>query len=147
MTEGAFAMVGPARRFFPEFARIAALAEKGGGVYYYAEPEYVHPGPWWYTVYRYAVHRHGVKTTILDPARSRKLLDLSPDFSCGYGGASRGTKQLALAIILDATGSKADAIRYYEEYAARFLADIKVFINGEQVEKFIREKKKHISGI
>jgi hypothetical protein len=54
-----------------------------------------------------------VNGRVLSPDRSRKVFDHSPDgFEWGYGGS--GPAQLALALILDATGSPVLARRAYQ---------------------------------
>lgn len=67
---------------------------------------------------------------ILSPKPSQKIRNHSPDgFNWGYGGS--GPAQLALALLLDATGDKKTAEKHYQ----RFKAD---YISGLQDEWTIR---------
>jgi len=59
--------------------------------------------------------------SFLDPAASLKLRNHSPDgFQWGYGGS--GPAQLALALLLDATGDKNRAQRVYQDFKDAFVA-------------------------
>jgi len=137
-----YAIAGKARNVFKEVEDMARMAAEGGGVYYNISPEYHHPGPWKFTAERIKIDRHGhFKKSPFDPARSRRLLDLSDKFECGYGGGSRGTLQFALAVLLDATGSKRDAVAYYREYAEHFLTNSSISINADQVRLFVTLKR------
>lgn len=51
----------------------------------------------------------------LSPAPSQRLINHSPDgFEWGYGGS--GPAQLALALLLDATGDKEIALAHYQDF-------------------------------
>ena len=57
----------------------------------------------------------------LDPAASQKIVNHSPDgFQWGYGGS--GPAQLALALVLDATGDKNRARKVYQDFKDAFVA-------------------------
>lgn len=57
----------------------------------------------------------------LDPKRSQKLRNHSPDgFAWGYAGS--GPAQLALAILLEAGATDAQALAYYQDFKREFLA-------------------------
>ena len=57
---------------------------------------------------------------ILFPKASRKLVDNSDDFQWGYGGS--GPAQLALALLLDATGDTEIALRYYQQFKDEYVS-------------------------
>lgn len=51
----------------------------------------------------------------LDPAASQEIINHSPTgFNWGYGGS--GPAQLALALLLDATGDKDRSVRFYQTF-------------------------------
>lgn len=57
----------------------------------------------------------------LDPGPSQKVRNHSPDgFNWGYGGS--GPAQLALALLLDVTGSAEASQRYYQSFKAQIVA-------------------------
>jgi hypothetical protein len=61
------------------------------------------------------------KFKTLDPSPSQKLYNHSPTgFSWGYHGS--GPSQLALALLLDATGDKDVALKYYQSFKYRTVA-------------------------
>ena len=61
------------------------------------------------------------EVVILFPKQSLKLRDHSPDgFQWGYGGS--GPAQLALALLLDATGDARKALRYYQQFKDEYVA-------------------------
>jgi hypothetical protein len=58
---------------------------------------------------------------LLDPAPSQALVNHSPDgFAWGYGGS--GPAQLALALLLDATGNPDVALAYYQKFKGEVVA-------------------------
>lgn len=57
----------------------------------------------------------------LRPYPSLNLITHSPHFDWGYMGAA--PKQLALAILLDATGDEAIALRHYSDFAFIIVAN------------------------
>lgn len=58
---------------------------------------------------------------MLSPERSQKLWNHSPDgFQWGYGGS--GPAQLALALLLDATGDSELAVRLHQLFKWVFVA-------------------------
>jgi len=64
---------------------------------------------------------HG-KIEPLLPGPSQELYNHSPGgFEWGYSGS--GPSQLALALLLDATGDKELALTYYQEFKQHFVAD------------------------
>jgi hypothetical protein len=57
----------------------------------------------------------------LDPAPSQALVNHSPDgFNWGYGGS--GPAQLALGLLLDATGNQDLALAYYQKFKGEVVA-------------------------
>lgn len=57
----------------------------------------------------------------LSPKASQKLFNHSPNgFNWGYGGS--GPAQLALALLLDATGDKDVALGWYQQYKREVVA-------------------------
>ena len=67
----------------------------------------------------------------LSPSPNRRILGILPlhlevfnhsptGFEWGYGGS--GPAQLALALVMDATGDKALALRHYQDFKFRFVA-------------------------
>lgn len=74
----------------------------------------------------------------LDPKPSQDVYNHSPNgFEFGYGGS--GPAQLALAIILDATGDADMAVRYHQEFKDRFVSSWQhsFKINADQVRRFV----------
>lgn len=71
-------------------------------------------------------HENGTITVLaggreLDPAPSQKLWNHSPDgFNWGYRGS--GPAQLALALLLDATGSPDVALDHYQRFKEQHVA-------------------------
>lgn len=62
------------------------------------------------------------EVTALSPEPSQKIIDHSPTGFCwGYGGS--GPAQLALALLLDATGNAEDAKTYYQWFKWDFVAE------------------------
>lgn len=52
---------------------------------------------------------------VLSPTESQAIINHSPDgFNWGYGGS--GPAQLALALLLQTTGSRKTATRYYQDF-------------------------------
>lgn len=59
---------------------------------------------------------------ILDPSPSQKIWNHSPDgFNWGYGGS--GPAQLALALLLDATGDPGTALTQHQNFKRCFVCD------------------------
>ena len=57
----------------------------------------------------------------LDPGPSQELWNHSPDgFQWGYGGS--GPAQLALALLLDATGASAPAVHWHQSFKSQYVA-------------------------
>jgi hypothetical protein len=77
----------------------------------------------------------------LSPYASQQLRTHSPvGFEFGYIG--RGPAQLALAILLDATGSERIALRWYNEFKFEFIANIENdggMILGEDIAQWIEQ--------
>jgi hypothetical protein len=60
---------------------------------------------------------------VLDPARSQRVFNHSPDgFAWGYGGS--GPAQLALAILLAAGLSENEAVRLHQDFKWAFIAPL-----------------------
>jgi hypothetical protein len=77
----------------------------------------------------------------LSPAPSQKLYNHSPDgFQWGYGGS--GPTQLALALLLDATGDPELSVRLHQDFKEAFVAtwDEKWEITTEQIKSWIKER-------
>lgn len=73
------------------------------------------------TVYRIEDGKNFTGRSILDPGPSQKIANHSPDgFQWGYGGS--GPAQLALALVLDATGDKNRAQMVYQDFKEAFVA-------------------------
>jgi hypothetical protein len=68
-------------------------------------------------------HQSDGKDSILDPRRSQKVWNHSPDgFQWGYGGS--GPAQLALAILLDVTGDEALSVRLHQDFKRDKIAQL-----------------------
>lgn len=94
-------------------------------------------------IIRASVDKDGkAKVELLDPAPSQALYNHSPDgFEWGYSGS--GPAQLALALLLDATGDKGISLRYHQEFKEKFVA---LFgdswqITAEQVQRWVKLKQ------
>lgn len=79
----------------------------------------------------------------LRPAPSQSLVNHSPDgFNWGYGGS--GAAQCALGILLDTTGDRAIALRWYQDFKNEVIAHIpndqKVQIPQEKVLEWMAAK-------
>lgn len=62
-----------------------------------------------------------IGSSFLDPGPSQEIVNHSPDgFQWGYRGS--GPAQLALALVLDATGDKNRAQRVYQDFKEEFVA-------------------------
>jgi hypothetical protein len=75
---------------------------------------------------------------------SQALLNHSPDgFEWGYSGS--GPAQLALALLLDATGDSLIALKYHQDFKERFVADWgnSWHISGEQIKRWIKLRQFH----
>ena len=76
----------------------------------------------------------------LSPVPSQKLYNHSPDgFQWGYGGS--GPAQLALALLLDATGDPELSFELHQDFKWAFVAtwDEKWEITTEQIKAWIKE--------
>lgn len=61
--------------------------------------------------------------TQLSPTESQEIINHSPDgFNWGYGGS--GPAQLALALLLHATGNRNIATRYYQDFKWQVIAHL-----------------------
>lgn len=68
-------------------------------------------------------HQSDGKDSILDPGRSQKVWNHSPDgFQWGYGGS--GPAQLALAILLDVTGDEDLSVRLHQDFKRDKIAQL-----------------------
>ena len=81
----------------------------------------------------------------LCPAPSQALINHSPNgFNWGYGGS--GAAQCALGILLDVTGNRAIALRWYQDFKNEVIAHIptgkKVQISQEKVRDWLTTKTK-----
>ena len=75
------------------------------------------------------------------PAPSQKLYNHSPDgFQWGYGGS--GPAQLALALLLDATGDPELSVKLHQDFKWAFVATWgeKWEITTEQIKSWIEER-------
>ena len=79
---------------------------------------------------------------ILSPIPSQRLCAHSPDgFNWGYGGSSPA--QLALALLLDATGDEKTAREYHQDFKWEFVAkwgDI-WHITREEILAWVKQRK------
>jgi hypothetical protein len=78
----------------------------------------------------------------LSPAPSQKLYNHSPDgFQWGYGGS--GPAQLALALLLDATGDPELSFELHQDFKWAFVATWaeKWEITTEQIKAWIKRQK------
>lgn len=62
----------------------------------------------------------GLTEQVLDPKPSQKAYNHSQEFSWGYSGS--GPAQLALALLLDATGNQEKAVKYHQAFKESFVA-------------------------
>lgn len=79
---------------------------------------------------------------LLSPEASQKLRNHSPcGFSWGYGGS--GPAQLSLAILLEVSGDKEFALKYYQEFKEEVVARLKpkFGMHVKCVKRWIEEKK------
>ena len=75
---------------------------------------------------------------ILDPAASLAIWDHSPDgFSWGYGGSAPA--QLALAILLDATGDADFAVEWHQDFKWKYIAKLNSFVGWIMTVAFVEE--------
>lgn len=120
-------------------------ADKGGGTIY----EGSKPGGA-YKVIKITVPPMGepvlisnLQPEVFTPEASRKVLDLASFFSWGFPGP--GSRQLAIALIYDATGSELDALVYYPELFSRFVNTWgqEWSINSCHIRNFLELKKRH----
>lgn len=141
-----FVLLGKARDVFGWIAEMRYLSANGGGVIYRG---YLGPDNTPY-VYRSEVPAGcfladigKVRDEILDPAPSRALWNHSSEFNWGYGGS--GPAQLALALILDATGSPGLAIKHHQDFKFRFVAGWGASwkIHAGQIKRFAQLKEEY----
>ena len=79
----------------------------------------------------------------LDPKQSQELYNHSPDgFNWGYHGS--GPAQLALALMLDATGDKKLSLRWHQSFKTQFVATWgdDWLIDDESIKMFLQGKEK-----
>jgi hypothetical protein len=70
----------------------------------------------------YSTQTPSKNPVLLDPAPSQKLYNHSPDgFEWGFNGS--GPAQLALALLLDATGDGKCAVFYHQDFKADIVAN------------------------
>lgn len=89
-----------------------------------------------------AVEENGNRE-ILSAIPSRKLINHSPTgFEWGYGGS--GPAQLALALLLDATGDEEIARRYYQDFKWQVVARWGRYngfqITQDEIRRWLREQ-------
>lgn len=130
---------GKAEDVFNEVAAMGKMAEAGGDVIYEGKRKDGNPYVW-----RIEITADGqYYQQILDPAPSQALYNHSPDgFEWGYMGS--GPAQLALAIVLDATGNKVTALKYYQEFKETFVStwrDDYFHIKASQVRAWLQIKQ------
>lgn len=80
---------------------------------------------------------------VLSPAASQEIVNHSPNgFNWGYGGS--GPAQCALGILLDITGDKAVATRWYQTFKSEVIAHIptdkKMQMSETKVHEWLKEK-------
>ena len=77
----------------------------------------------------------------LDPRPSQRIWNHSQDFSWGYGGS--GPAQLALAILLEVTGSRETALLWYQKFKWEIIANLPAsdFELELDVMEWIRERE------
>lgn len=97
---------------------------------------------------RVAKFRFDADDHVLDPAPSQALINHSPDgFSWGFAGS--GPAQLALALLLDATGSKSKALTHYQEFKSKFVAAWPMgagwFITRQEILAWLKTHKCYLS--
>jgi hypothetical protein len=83
---------------------------------------------------------------ILSPIPSQRLINHSPDgFNWSYGGS--GPAQLALALLLDATGDKETALALYQEFKWEFVANWKDtwHITREEILAWVKQKREGVT--
>lgn len=82
---------------------------------------------------------------VLDPARSQRVMNHSPDgFAWGYGGS--GPAQLALAILLEAGISALHAIRLHHRFKAQIIQALPQR-NDWAIELDVRAWAREIDGV
>lgn len=80
----------------------------------------------------------------LDPRPSQAIQNHSPDgFNWGYGGS--GPSQCALGILLDATGDRATALRWYHDFEWDFIAkmprEMKWTLDASVIKQWLKAKQ------
>ncbi len=114
-----FVLTGKAGEVFERLAELQSLVERGGGILYDGRRR---SGTGEIVVMKTEVDILGYFYIVeLLPEASQEVYNHSPGgFEWGYGGS--GPAQLALALLLDATGDEAVAVRYHQEFKEAFVA-------------------------
>jgi len=115
-----FVLAGKAKDVFQRLKDFEVMSAAGGDIIY--EGYRIHDEPGNVIVTRTEVNLNGeIKVDNLYPGPSQELYNHSPDgFEWGYSGS--GPAQLALALILDATGNKELALVYHQQFKESFVA-------------------------
>jgi len=98
-----------------------------------------------YRGYRYQASGPLIATkdgAVLSPAPSQQLYNHSPDgFQWGYEGS--GPAQLALALLLDATGDPELSVRLHQDFKRDFVArwDERWEITTEQIRSWVNKRR------
>jgi len=117
-------------------------AELGGDVLYEGMRKSEQPGD--IVVIRTEVTLAGrVNVDSLDPAPSQKVWSHSGGFEWGYEGS--GPAQLALALLLDATGDRDMAVKYHQDFKRNFVAGWKASwqVNAGQIRRWVELRRKY----
>jgi hypothetical protein len=119
---------------------MGALNKSDNEVFYYG-----YRNDWGNHVFRREIcNGKGASLEELDPSPGQMLYNHSPDgFEWGYGGS--GPAQLALSLLLDATGDKDIALAYYQQFKVRFVVGWGESwgINAEQVRNWAYLRQFH----
>jgi hypothetical protein len=86
------------------------------------------------------------QTNVLSPKKSQALVNHSPNgFNWGYSGS--GPAQLALALILHATGETYLARRYYQDFKGDIVAKLKDQwqLSADEIKQWIHNEQKKCS--
>jgi len=87
----------------------------------------------------------GKEPRSLDIGPSLKLVNHSPEFNWGYVGS--GPAQLALALLLDATGDPEAALHYHQDFKWQVIADFPIDKTWNLTDHEIHAWIAHRSGI
>jgi hypothetical protein len=136
-----FVLAGKAEELFRRIREMKKIAEAGGDIIYEG---YRKDGDSY--IYKIEITAEGKYIDhVFDPAPSQALYNHSPDgFEWGYSGS--GPAQLALAIIMDATGNKVTALKYHQEFKEKFVSTWRndyFHINASQVRAWIQLKQNY----